>query len=82
MFPLPPDQYGVQPVLWHVLDLPCIAVWFYALIFHLPSFWLAGVLAILLGLATAWLLAWLLFLLGYAGMALLERCCPGRRDDG
>jgi hypothetical protein len=56
-----------------MLELPCFAVWFYVLIFFLPSFWGAAALAFVLMFATSHLLAGLFFLLGCRLIAYLDR---------
>ncbi len=65
MLRLPPDKYRFRQVLINVLHLPCIGVWLYVLIFSVTPFWLAFVLACLLGIGSACFIGATLALIGH-----------------
>ena len=67
------DKYHFRLVLFGVLELPCTAAWLYVLLFHVPSFLLAAIMALVLGLGTALLAASGIHLLGHAMVGVLDR---------
>ncbi len=81
MHRLPSDIYRFRKVLENVLQTPCCFVWLLVLVFHVQRFWLALILAFVLGVTCAHLLAWLVFLLGHAAIAGVDRWQSRRGGD-
>ena len=76
---IPPDKYRFRRVLCNVLMLPCMAVWFYVLLFCVSSPLVLTVLAIVLGFGTAYGIATVIYLIGHAAVDEVDKRVG--RDD-
>jgi hypothetical protein len=73
------DKYDFRGPIGNLLQIPCVVVWIYLLMFVTKNSWVPWVLGFTLGLVSGYVLSWLIFLIGH--LMFSENRCDKDNDS-